>query len=868
MSLIHFFIGEKQPLKSVLHFLKNSFQKVEKGKHYLLLATFFILYGSYSGYAQTTTLPPGSVIIDMGVFPQTYGNALKPYGLVFELVKNQKTPVIWSINPAKVRDGVDFTVDGKSFRAGPFIIEAQFAAAANVQAAIANFVAQGVRVHTTTNPVTIPVYKTIVEFPTWVMDLANGKIAIQYLINAGIPSTSYRLGLPKDLGPCDDLFIMPHADPTWADHGRLWTFNAPIADGGSAGWIWAACHAPSVMEAVVNPLNPSQKLNFLANDPTPSLVGYKVPGHASGTGPYAYDSPTEPVMQFLGNMHLATQNGSEQVYLPSLGSGWRMSTKVPVWDTAHPDIPSKTLGKAAKIAVGFGFDDEDRGKVMYEGGHNHNINSQDGIAAQRAMLNFSFDAPAKRAPVITVSTPAPASIPASGTFPLEISTTASLSSIASVQWSSSGGGTFSDPMAASTDFTAPPLNPGDLDFTVIVTATVVDVCGRQSFESFSVVVQAPPAPPVANNDSYSTDHFTPITFNPLLNDTDVNNDIVPSSLTFTTAASSPGNWAFVHNGDGTVTFTPTDPFVGTATVTYQICDATSLCATADISVNVFAPLCTPDKLTIFKTQLALASNGATIASSNSWNNVSRIVDADTTNLSKSGKNGFVVIDLGVGNLIAPGTAIEITQNADNTSGPYNFTVDVNSANSGWPTVRQTAFQTSTVKPNNTVTTFLVTDPGMRYIRLTADANNDKTNIVKIRYTTYTCVTPSAPVANPDVAYTTDRNPVILSPLANDTDPDNDINPSSFTPTSSLAVAGGTFVLLANQQVAFVPDAGFSGIATLTYQICDNSPAAAPTNGPLCAIGTITVNVVLDTCESGIQTTASAGRCSCSSCYLF
>ncbi|MCX6172631.1 MAG: hypothetical protein NT048_07320 [Flavobacterium sp.] len=35
-------------------------------------------------FAQTiTVIPPGSFIINMGVVPQTVGNALKPYGMIY-----------------------------------------------------------------------------------------------------------------------------------------------------------------------------------------------------------------------------------------------------------------------------------------------------------------------------------------------------------------------------------------------------------------------------------------------------------------------------------------------------------------------------------------------------------------------------------------------------------------------------------------------------------------------------------------------------------------------------------------------------------------------------------------------------------------
>jgi hypothetical protein len=43
--------------------------------------------------AQTTkTIKAGSFIIDMGVVPQTVGNGLKPYGLIYDLIINCKCP--------------------------------------------------------------------------------------------------------------------------------------------------------------------------------------------------------------------------------------------------------------------------------------------------------------------------------------------------------------------------------------------------------------------------------------------------------------------------------------------------------------------------------------------------------------------------------------------------------------------------------------------------------------------------------------------------------------------------------------------------------------------------------------------------------
>lgn len=138
-------------------------------KKYILFLLFLLSYG-LSQAQQTRTIQPGSVIINMRVTPQTYGNGLKPYGLVYNLLDIQKVPVLWSINPNKAKDGIDFSVSGNDFRGGTFVIEKQYAILSNVQAAITTFANQGVVTYTTTVPVTIPLYKEMNAFPRWVLD--------------------------------------------------------------------------------------------------------------------------------------------------------------------------------------------------------------------------------------------------------------------------------------------------------------------------------------------------------------------------------------------------------------------------------------------------------------------------------------------------------------------------------------------------------------------------------------------------------------------------------------------------------------------------------------------------------------------------
>lgn len=91
-------------------------------------------------------------------------------------------------------------------------------------------------------------------------------------------------------------------------------------------------------------------------------------------------------------------------------------------------------------------------------------------------------------------------------------------------------------------------------------------------------------PPIANNDSVTTNEDTPVTINVVANDTDVPGDplnvigIIPSAASGTV----------VINGNNTVTYTPALNFSGTDTFTYTIGDGDGGTATALVTITVDA----------------------------------------------------------------------------------------------------------------------------------------------------------------------------------------------------------------------------------------------------------------------------------------
>jgi hypothetical protein len=457
---------------------------------------FFLLFFlglSFGVLAQTTeTISTGSFIINMGVTPQTVGNALKPYGLVYAMLKNFSGPIKWVIEPTKAKDGTDFTYNGVAYKGGTFIIPAEARNAA-VNSFISTWQGQGVVGVTTTSPITVPVYTTLTFVPRWVLDEQNGSIAVNFFTNAGIPATAHggtsSSGWmdPQKLDCCVDLFVMPHADPTWATHSRLFSWNLDCK-----GAIWLGCHAGSALEDMFNPGNTSQQTNFLANK-TGNATGagpYSQNAlllwgnHSDGTLPYSYDYPADPIMQFMGILDAATQNGSEQIYIP-MTPGWRPTTKVGVYDPDHPQQPSTDIQhRAAILAWGKGFGDANRGHVMLEASHSiAKATTTANIAAQRAFFNFSLVALAEKSIIPTI-----AGLPASNSattvsagvpIPLSVSVPApALISSYTITWKSNCGGTFSPSTSAANVTFTPPSTPGKCHLTVVIK----DACGRETFD--------------------------------------------------------------------------------------------------------------------------------------------------------------------------------------------------------------------------------------------------------------------------------------------------------------------------------------------------------------------------------------------------
>ena len=471
--------------------------KFKSNRVFIILTLSCILFSSMKLNSQTMTITPGSYIINMGITPQTVGNGLKPYGMVYDLIKNYNVSIVWSIEPTKPKDGIDFSHNGINYKGGTFIIPSEFRSVA-VNNRITYWQSQGVIGATTVSPFTVPIFNmyNIRNVPRWTLDKKNGSIAAEYFVNAGIPPSAHGGSSesswknPDMLDCCDDLFVMPHADPIWSTHQRLFTWNLDCK-----GAIWAACHAVSALENMVNPANRSIQTNFLTQkDPaftgtsgnyanSNSLILWG--DHKDGSPPYTHRLPAEPINQYMDIMDGAQLNGSEQIYIPRQSSGttarWNPGAKILLYDPTQENVLSPNLtdfrNVAATMVFGKGFDDNNRGFVMYEAGHSHNKSQNpENIAAQRAFFNFGFLNSKDKfvtADLSSVPTTLTSGTNYSFTYTLPVGVN---QADYTTQWSSSCGGSYSPSSTQQSVTFTPPIVTSITQ--CIISVAVTDLCGR------------------------------------------------------------------------------------------------------------------------------------------------------------------------------------------------------------------------------------------------------------------------------------------------------------------------------------------------------------------------------------------------------
>lgn len=361
------------------------------------------------------------------------------------------------------------------------------------------------------------------------------------------------------------------------------------------------------------------------------------------------------------------------------------------------------------------------------------------------------------------------------------------------------------------------VNPsGTITFTPVagftgpatpVSYTVADVNGLVSNPStISVTVTA--VPPTAVPDVVTTPAGSPVTITTTSNDTPGSSPIDPTTVklidpntgTPVTTVTVPNEGTYTVNPNGTITFTPVAGFDGPGTpISYTVKDVdgnTSNPAPITVTVTPVPPTAVPDVVT--------TPGGTPVTITTTSNDIPGSSPIDPTTVK----------------LIDPNTGTPVTTVTIPNEGTY------------------------TVNPNGTIT--FTPDPGFDgpgtpVSYTVTDVDGHTSNPAPITVT----VSPTPPVAVPDVVTTPSGIPVTITTTTNDTPGSSPIDPTSVklidpntgTPVTSVTIPGeGTYTVNPDGTITFTPLVGFNGpSSTVSYTVTD---VDGHTSNP----ATITVNV--------------------------
>jgi hypothetical protein len=305
------------------------------------------------------------------------------------------------------------------------------------------------------------------------------------------------------------------------------------------------------------------------------------------------------------------------------------------------------------------------------------------------------------------------------------------------------------------------------------TYQVCDVGGLCDTATVAVTVNAVNDPPVASDDTGLVNEDASTTIDVVANDTDPDNALDPSSVSVT---SGPSHGAASENPDGTIDYTPDPDYDGLDSFDYQVCDIGGLCDTATVTITVSAVNDAP----------VAADDGATTT-------VDQPVDIDVVT-NDTDVDGDTLSVTGV----TQGAHGGVTINPDGT---VRYTPDPGSSGSD-------SF------------TYTVCDPSAACDTATVDVTITNTNL--------------PPTANDDTAAGAWGVPIAIDELANDSDADGTLDPTTVSVTGNPG--HGTVTLQPDGSFSYVADDGYVGADSFDYQVCDDGSPL------LCDTATVSITV--------------------------
>jgi len=306
-------------------------------------------------------------------------------------------------------------------------------------------------------------------------------------------------------------------------------------------------------------------------------------------------------------------------------------------------------------------------------------------------------------------------------------------------------------------------NPND-DFvgTDSFTYTICDEDGEMDQATVTITVTSTNQPPVAVNDTESTDEDTAVIVNILGNDSDPDGDDI--NVCMQTGDGEPSNGSVSVNSIGTITYTPDSGFVGTDSFTYTICDEDGEMDQATVTITIISTNVPP-----------IAVND----SENTDEGTAVTIDVLNNDSDSNGDDINVCMQTGDGE-------------------PSNGFISIN------------ANGTITYTPNDGYVgsdsfTYTICDEDGEMDQATVTINISSTN--------------EPPIAVNDSENTDENTAVEIDVLDNDSDPDGD-DITVCMQAGDGQPANGFVSINSDGTFSYEPNDGFTGTDSFTYTICD------------------------------------------------